>query len=100
VTRKLRFSPRAARELEEQYTWYQVQRRGLGDEYFSSASSTFESIRRNPNLYPVVRPRIRRAPLEHFPYLAFYAVSDDVVTILPLSMGIVIREGGLAAPGN
>ncbi|MFN2377227.1 MAG: type II toxin-antitoxin system RelE/ParE family toxin [Candidatus Binatia bacterium] len=87
MTRKLRFSPRAARELEEQYTWYQVQRRGLGDEYFSSASGTFESILRNPNLYPVVRPRIRRAPLEHFPYLVFYAVSDDAVTILAIVHG-------------
>ena len=42
---RLGFTPCAARELEEQYTWYELQRRGLGDEYFASTNDTLSVIR-------------------------------------------------------
>jgi toxin ParE1/3/4 len=87
VRLKLRFTPRAARELEEQYTWYEFQRPGLGDEYFANASATFAAIQNNPALHPVVRPRIRRASMGRFPYALFYTASSDAVTVVALVHG-------------
>lgn len=87
MKRDLRFTARAARELEEQYSWYDFQRRGLGDEYFASASATFAAVQDNPAMYPLVRPKIRRASMGRFPYGVFYAVSSDAVTVLALVHG-------------
>lgn len=84
---RLRFTPRAVRELEEQYSWYEFQRRGLGDEYFASASSAFDSIRSNPAIYSVVRPRVRRASMARFPYGVFYTASAEAVTVLAIVHG-------------
>lgn len=85
---RLRFTPRAARELEEQYTWYQLQRPGLGDEYLANASVTFETIQENPYMYPRVRPRIRRASMDRLPYGGvFYTASPEAVTVVALIHG-------------
>ncbi|MBI5505976.1 MAG: type II toxin-antitoxin system RelE/ParE family toxin [Deltaproteobacteria bacterium] len=84
---RLRFTERAARDLEKQYLWYELRRRGLGDEFFASAISAFRSIQTNPSIYPLARPKIRRAPMPRFPFGVFFAVSSDEVVVLAVVHG-------------
>jgi plasmid stabilization system protein ParE len=84
VTRQLRFTKRATRDLEAQFLWYELQQRGLGDEYFASAAGTFDSIQANPSIYPLVRDPIRRAPMRRFPYGVFFISSDETVVVLAI----------------
>lgn len=87
MTLRLRFTERAARDLEKQYLWYELRRRGLGDEFFASATLTFHSIQTNPSTYPLARPKVRRAPLRRFPFGVFFAVSGDEVVVLAVVHG-------------
>ena len=45
--------PEAEADLEEAATWYERQRKGLGQDFLDEALSTFEAISENPNIYPV-----------------------------------------------
>jgi toxin ParE1/3/4 len=82
VKLRLRVSGRTGRDLEEQYLWYEFQRHRLGDEFFASATAVFRATQNNPFIYPVVRRRVRREPMQRFPYGVFFSVSDEEAAVL------------------
>ena len=65
----------------EAYAWYERRRAGLGEEFLSSVDACMESIRRQPDMYPVVHERYRRSLVRRFPYAVFYERSESTVTI-------------------
>lgn len=74
---------RAARaELLEARDWYESQRAGLGYKLAASIDATVASIGEHPELYPEVRPGLRRAVLLDFPYSVFYRVKPRTIEIL------------------
>jgi plasmid stabilization system protein ParE len=72
----------ARTELSDAFGWYEQRRAGLGREFLSAARSTLAVIERNPEQYPVAVDDIRKAPLPRFPYLVYYVVLDDLVSVI------------------
>jgi toxin ParE1/3/4 len=68
-------------DLAEAYIWYEGRRAGLGEEFLSSIEASLESIRRRPELYPVVHENYRRSLTRRFPYAVFYEFAEAKVTI-------------------
>ena len=78
---ELVIAPEAELDITEGYAWYEGRRAGLGEEFLSSVDACLESIRRRPEMYPVVHECYRRSLLRRFPYAVFYEASGAMVTI-------------------
>ena len=75
---------RRAAELDiaEAQVWYETQRTGLGAEFRSEVSRIIERLAATPLIYQIVHRDIRRAIVRRFPYLIWYRVASDMVTVL------------------
>jgi plasmid stabilization system protein ParE len=80
---------RRAAELDvaEAQLWYETQRSGLGAELLSEISQVFDRLAETPQIYQIVYRDVRRAIVYHFPYLIWYRVAGEVVTVLACSHG-------------
>lgn len=78
---ELVIAPEAARDIAEAYAWYEGRRIGLGEEFLTSVEARIESIRRRPEMYPVIHEGYRRSLIRRFPYAVFYEHSEAAVII-------------------
>ena len=85
---ELVIAPEAELDVAAACIWYEGRRDGLGDEFPSSVDASIASIRRCPEMYPIVHDSYRRALIRRFPYTVFYEHSertDDVRRVSYLS---------------
>ncbi|MCP4104030.1 MAG: hypothetical protein GY749_00595 [Desulfobacteraceae bacterium] len=54
MTDNVTIRPKALREIEDAWRWYESRREGLGDDFVLCAEESLEKISRNPRLYPVI----------------------------------------------
>jgi hypothetical protein len=66
------FDARAEEEAAAAFEWYETQSVGLGQELLRALDVVVAGIRRQPQLYPVVRGRVRRRLMRRFPYGVFF----------------------------
>jgi len=60
-------TPDAAQDVDDAYSWYELQRLGLGEEFAGCLEAAFEFIERNPLSSPRVFEGYRRKLLRRFP---------------------------------
>jgi len=78
---KLAIAPEAELDIAEAYVWYEGRRVGIGEEFLSSVDACIQSIRRQPEMYPIVHEGYRRALIRRFPYAVFYEHDGTTVTV-------------------
>ena len=78
---ELVIAPEAESDIEEAYLWYEDRRVGLGEEFLGSVDACVESIRRRPQMCPIIYEGYRRSLIRRFPYAVFYEHSEATVTI-------------------
>lgn len=78
---ELIIAPEAAQDADEAYSWYELQRRGLGEEFFGCLEAAFEFIQRNPLMSSLVANGYRRKLLRRFPYAVFYEFNEPYVIV-------------------
>jgi toxin ParE1/3/4 len=78
---ELVIAPEAELDTAEAWVWYEGNRAGLGEEFLSSVDACLESIRRRPEMYPVVHQGFGRAVIRRFPYAIFYERREGKVTV-------------------
>ena len=66
--------------------WYEEQRKGLGDDFFTQLSQVLMQIQKQPESFGfwLGSSAIRRFKLKRFPYDVLYEVRPDQVRILCL----------------
>lgn len=79
--------PEAEADLQEAATWYNRQREGLGDEFLDAAKDAMQHIRRNPTGYALLHGSIRALMLRRFPYLVYFELEEDRITVLGVFHG-------------
>jgi toxin ParE1/3/4 len=82
VTRRFILRPRAERDIQSIFDWYESQQPTLGDEFKVSLRERLETIREFPEAAPMLYRDIRRAVVSRFPYLIFYVVQPTRVAVL------------------
>lgn len=75
-------TPEAEQDIAGVYAWYEGEAAGLGEEFVQALEAVWAALTEHPQMYPAVRGEIRRAVVRRFPYLVFYRVFPDVVTVL------------------
>ena len=81
------FRPAAAADVDEAYDWYESRRSGLGEEFLEAVRQTLLRVETQPEQYPVIRRKIRRALLQRFPYGLYYRVYEDHIVIVACMHG-------------
>ncbi len=69
---EVRLRQEAEEDLADAATWYEAQRRGLGNDFLDQALATFAMIAKNPIMFPAVHRNTRRALLHKFPFGIYY----------------------------
>jgi plasmid stabilization system protein ParE len=87
VSLKVYLRPEAEADIEDAATWYDRQRKGLGQEFLDDVLVALDTISENPNIYPVVHRQSRRAVVRRFPFGIFYRVDEDSVVVLAVMHG-------------
>lgn len=82
MTRQFILRPRAERDIQSAYEWYESQRAGLGNEFLAAPRERLETVRGHPESSPVIYRGIRRAVVSRFPYLIFYIARPERVAVL------------------
>ncbi|MBE2216911.1 MAG: type II toxin-antitoxin system RelE/ParE family toxin [Ignavibacteria bacterium] len=83
---KLLVSEEAESDIDDAYTWYELQKKTLGDSFIRSLSSAFQKIKRNPHLYPLVYLDIRKHLIRKFPYCVYFFVDETDYSIRVVSV--------------
>jgi toxin ParE1/3/4 len=80
---------RRAAELDiaEAQVWYETRLRGLGSEFYSEVSQVIDRLAESPLIYQAVYRDVHRAIVHRFPYLIWYRVLGDEVTVLACTHG-------------
>lgn len=84
MTRRFILRPRAERDIQSVFDWYESQQPTLGDEFLISLRERLETIREFPESAPVLFRDVRRAVVSRFPYLIFYIVRPTRVAVLAI----------------
>jgi plasmid stabilization system protein ParE len=82
LTYRLLIRARAERDIARAQLWYEGQRRGLGAQFRFEVDKILTQLRDNPFIYPRIEERARRAVLQRFPYLLYYLVDGDRISVI------------------
>ena len=82
MTRRFILRPRAERDIQSTFEWYESQRPGLGDEYLVSLRERLEMVRSSPEAFPILYRDVGRAVVSRFPYVVFYVVQPTRIAVL------------------
>jgi len=74
-------------DLAEAQLWYETQQSGLGAEFQFEVSQVIDRLSETPLIYQIIYQDVRRAIVRHFPYLIWYRVLGEVVTVLACTHG-------------
>lgn len=77
----------AEADIAEAALWYERQRAGLGREFIGEVDSCFDSIGRQPEIFPVVYRSARLGLLRKFPYLVIYRVFPELISVVAVMHG-------------
>jgi plasmid stabilization system protein ParE len=75
----------AEQEMVDAAAYYEVQVRGLGDDFLKKVESAIADIAENPEQWPLVKQNIRRRLIHRFPYALLYRVDPGEVIILAIA---------------
>ena len=76
-----KFSRAAKRDIDLAFVWYEQQRPGLGDDFLAAVEECIQRIKRNPEMYAIVRKDLRVALVARFPYLIVYRLLPGRIRI-------------------
>jgi toxin ParE1/3/4 len=68
MTLELIIRPEAEADIAQAFGWYEARVSGLGSEFLLGLDAAFNSMVRNPDLYPKVHKHVRRALTRRFPF--------------------------------
>jgi plasmid stabilization system protein ParE len=78
---EVRFTPRAARDIERANRWYEAERAGLGAEFQIELWRVLDLLVTMPEMGPITQRDMRRVLLRRFPYATYYRLVGNVLEI-------------------
>ena len=84
---RVHLRPEAETDLDEAATWYERQRKGLGDEFLDEVLNALETISYNPYICAVVHRHTRCVIMHRFPFGIYYRIEDKSLVIVAVMHG-------------
>ncbi len=79
------FHPQVKLELHDSYLWYQSQSLGLGDRFLKEVKKSIALIQESPKIWPKHKNKFHKFVMNHFPYIIFYKVSKNIISIYAIA---------------
>lgn len=83
----VQFRPQVAEDLQEAAAWYEQRRRGLGAQFLNQFDSTIDKLQRHPLAYAADDLGIRACRFATFPYVVYFRVETDALTVFAVMFG-------------
>jgi toxin ParE1/3/4 len=87
MTPRLLLEPEAEAEFLEAGRWYAARNPAIADAFRSSVQRTLEAVERAPRQFPIALRDIRKALVQRFPYVVYYVVLSDVISVIAIIHG-------------
>jgi plasmid stabilization system protein ParE len=84
VIKPLVVLPQVEFDLRNGSAWYELQARGLGEEFQRTFYSTLSELQRNPAMFQIVFGDYRRRTMGKFPYAIYYFIEDERIVVASL----------------
>ena len=82
------FIRREARgDIARAFRWYERRSAGLGHEFLRAVRVRVAAVERAPEHYPVAVDDIRKARVGRFPYVVYYVVVPEAITVIAVMHG-------------
>lgn len=98
MTFEISFLSIAEQDISDAIEWYNLQQKGLGQEFFLKFEEAIEFIRKTPEAFPKKCQGLRVKLIEGFPYALFYRIEDgqtvEIYACLHLSRNLsrILRD--------
>jgi plasmid stabilization system protein ParE len=87
MTPRLLLEPEAEAEFLEAGRWYAERNAAIAAAFRVSVERTLEAVERAPQQFPIALRDIRKALVRHFPYVVYYVVLPDVISVIAIIHG-------------
>lgn len=78
-------TPKAQRDFNKTYWWYEEQYQGLGKEFARCVDAKIAEIQRFPEQFQIIyKDNVRRALVSRFPYSVFFVNKSEVLSIFAI----------------
>ncbi len=74
----------AISDLDASISYYDNQRKGLGEEFEEEIFLLIELINKNPFLFPIKHDVLREAVVRRFPYIVVYSIIETDIFIVSI----------------
>ena len=82
---KVNYHPLATQELDDAFTYYEAQQKGLGLTFVQAVLTTEKRISHFPVAWQALSKNSRRALVSRFPYGLIYHIGDHNITIIAVA---------------
>ena len=87
MTSRLLLEPEAEAEFLEATRWYAGRSPAIAVAFHDSVEATLGAVEEAPERFPIALRDIRKARVPRFPYVVYYVVLPDVVTVIAIIHG-------------
>lgn len=81
MTYRIEFRPEAFADVAEAFSYYESQRRGLGEDFESELDRTLDLVAEMARAGPEVYRQLRRVFLHRFPFAIYYRLGGQLVEV-------------------
>jgi len=81
------FRHEAIGEIDAAYEWYSEQHVGLAEQFLDALLKQFSEIQSTPARWAKLYRQIRACPMRRFPFVIYYQLFFDQVTIIAVQHG-------------
>ena len=81
---KIILHPLAEEDLDESVKYYENIDKNLKNKFLKELDSTFNQIKDNPKLYPLVTKYSRKKVMQKFPYIVYYTIYNNNINVLAI----------------
>lgn len=67
--------------------WYESQHSGLGEDFLAEFEAVMEILTETPHIYQELYRCARRVVMHRFPYLVWFAIAGETVTVVAYCHG-------------
>jgi plasmid stabilization system protein ParE len=84
MKRSIGFDPKAKKDLQTAYDYYEAQQVGLGEDFLIEIDESLGLLLSYPFAFPNKYKNLREYAVPRFPFLIYYEVTDTQLRILSI----------------
>jgi toxin ParE1/3/4 len=87
MTPRLLLEPEAEAEFLEAGRWYAARNPAIAVAFRNSVERTLDAVEQAPQQFPIALRDIRKALVRRFPYVVYYVILSDVISVIAIIHG-------------